>query len=72
MPMHIGDTELLNLIVGDLGRDRLDQLLFRTGQHASEVDHEEITDQVGVDILRFPVQLLLLRCAQSRPFLDSQ
>jgi hypothetical protein len=45
MPMHICVTGLLNLIVGVLGQERLDQLLFSRGQHTSEADHEEITDQ---------------------------
>jgi hypothetical protein len=34
-----------------LGRERLDQLLFGGGQDALEADHEEIIDQMGVNVL---------------------
>ena len=33
-----------------LGRQRLDQLLFRRGQNALKADNEEIPDEVGVNV----------------------
>ena len=41
--MHIFVTGLLNLLVGVLGRERLDQLLFSRGQHTLETDHQQKT-----------------------------
>ena len=51
-----------------LGRERLDQLLFGRGQDALEADHEQIADQVGVDVLGSPAHVFLLEAAD--PFAD--
>ncbi len=42
---------------------RLDQLLFSRGQHALEADHEEITDQVGVNVPGPPAHVLLFKAS---------
>ena len=46
-----------------LGRERLDQLLFGRGQDALEADHEQITDQVGVDVLGAAAHVILFEVA---------
>ena len=51
-----------------LGRERLDQLLFGRGQNALEADHEEIADQVGVNVLGPAAHVFLLEAAD--PFAD--
>ena len=46
----------------------LDQLLFGRGQDALEADHEEIADQVGVNVLGAAAHVFLLEAAD--PFAD--
>ena len=41
--------------------ERLDQLLFGGGQHAVKANHEQITDQVGLDILGATAHVFLLK-----------
>ena len=48
-----------------LGRERLDQLLFGGGQNALKADHEEITEQVGVNVLGTPAHVVLLKATNS-------
>ena len=48
---------LLEQVQPLVGRKRLDQLLLGGGQNALQADHEEITKQVGVNILGSPAGL---------------
>ena len=48
-----------------LGWQRLDQVLFRGGQNALKADHEEITQQVGVNVLGPPTHVVLLKTTNS-------
>ena len=48
-----------------LGRKRLDQLLFGRGQNPLEADDEEITEQVGVNVLGTPAHIVLLKATNS-------
>jgi hypothetical protein len=57
--------DLLEQLPPFLGRERLDQLLFGGGQHALKADHEEITEQVGVDVLGTPAHVVLLEATDS-------
>ena len=41
---------LLEQVPPLFGRKRLDQMLFGRGQDALKADHEEIAEQVGVDV----------------------
>ena len=51
---------LLQQVPPLLGRKRLDQMLFGRGQHALKADHEEIAEQVGVNVLGSPAHVVLL------------
>jgi hypothetical protein len=51
--------DLFEQIFPLLGRKCLDQLLLGRGQHALQSDHEEITDQVSVDVLGAAAHVLL-------------
>ena len=48
-----------------LGLERLDQMLFGRGQNPLEPDHEQIADQVGVDVLGAAAHVLLLKAAHA-------
>ena len=52
---------LLEQVPPFLGRKRLDQMLFGRGQNALKADHEEITEQVGVNVLGAPAHVILLK-----------
>jgi hypothetical protein len=56
---------LLEQVPPFLSRECLDELLFGRRQHTLETDHEEIADQVGMDILRPAAHVLLLELADS-------
>ena len=43
--------KLLEQIAPLLARERLGQMLFGRSQNAPETDHEEVTDQMGTDVL---------------------
>ena len=45
--------------------ERLDQVLFGGGQNALKADHEEITEQVGVNALGTPAHVVLLKATDS-------
>ena len=51
---------LLQQVPPLLSGKRLDQMLFGRGQHALKPDHEEIAEQVGVDVLRATAHVILL------------
>jgi hypothetical protein len=40
-------------------------LLLGSGQYPLEPDHEKITEQVGVDLLRTPAHVILLKAADA-------
>jgi hypothetical protein len=46
-----------------LGLERLYQMLFGGGQNPLEPDHEQITDQVGADVLGATAHALLHKAA---------
>jgi hypothetical protein len=50
--------------------ERLDQLLFGRGQDALEADDEQITDQVGVDVLGAAAHVFLFKARD--PFADGR
>jgi hypothetical protein len=56
---------LLEQIPPFLGRQRLDQLLFSGGQNAFKADHEEITEEMGVNTLGTPAHVVLLKMTNS-------
>ena len=56
---------LLEQVPPLLGRKRLDQMLFGRGQHALKADHEEIAEQVGVNVLGSPAHVVLLEATDS-------
>ena len=56
---------LLEQVPPLLGRKRLDQMLFGRGQHALKADHEEIAEQVGVNVLGAPAHVVLLKATNS-------
>src|ERR1019366_6598004 len=45
------------------GGERLDKLLRGRGQNALETDEKQITDQVGMDVLRTAAHVILLELA---------
>ena len=51
-------------------RERLDELLFGRGEDAFQADHEQVADQVGVDVLGSPAHVFLLETAD--PFADGR
>ena len=56
---------LLQQVPPFLGRERLDQLLFSGGQNALKADYEQVTEQVGVDVLGTPAHVVLLKATNS-------
>jgi len=56
---------LLEQVPPFLGRKRLDQLLFGGGQNPLKADHEEFTQQVGVNVLGSPAHVVLLKLTDS-------
>ena len=56
---------LLQQVPPLLGRKRLDQMLFGRGQHALKADHEEIAEQVGINVLGPPAHVVLLKATDS-------
>ena len=52
-----------------LGRERLDQMLLGGSQNALKADHEEIPEQVGMDVLGAPAHVILLEA--THPFTNS-
>ena len=56
---------LLEQVPPLLPRKRLDQMLFGGGQNASKADHEEITQQVGVNVLGAPAHVVMLKATNS-------
>jgi len=54
---------LLQQVPALFGRKRLDQVLLGGGQDALETHDEEITKQVGANILRTPAHVILLEAA---------
>ena len=56
---------LLQQIPPLFGRERLDQMLFGRGQNALKADDEEITEQVGANVLRAPAHVILLKATDS-------
>ncbi len=61
--------DLFDQVSSLLGWERLDQLLFGSGQNALEADHEQIAGQMGVNVLRPPAHILLLEATDA--FADS-
>ena len=58
-------AHLLEQVPSLLGRKRLDQLLLGGGQNALQADHEEIAQQMGVNVLRAPAHVVLLKTTDS-------
>jgi hypothetical protein len=56
---------LLEQVPPFLGRERLGQVLFSGGQNALKADHEEITEQVRVNVLGPPAHVILLKVTNS-------
>jgi len=56
---------LLEQVPPFLGRKRLDQVLFGRSQNSLKADHEEITEQVSVNVLGAPAHVVLLKMAAS-------
>jgi hypothetical protein len=56
---------LLEQVTPLLGRKRLDQVLFSGSQNALKADHEEITEQVGMNVLGTPAHVVLLKVTNS-------
>jgi hypothetical protein len=52
---------LLEQVSPLFGWERLDQILCSLGQNALESDHEKITHQERVDVLRSPTHVFLLK-----------
>jgi hypothetical protein len=61
---------LLEQVPPLLGRQGLDQLLFGRRQNPLEADHEQVADQVGVDVLGPPAHVVLLEARD--PFADGR
>ena len=56
---------LLQQVPPILSRKRLDEMLFGGSQYALKADHEEITEQVGANVLRSSAHVILFEATNS-------
>ena len=59
------NSHLFDEIPAFVGLERLDQMLLGRGQNSFESDHNEITDQVGMDSLGAAAHVFLFKVAHA-------
>ena len=57
--------DLFEQVPALFGRKRLDEVLFGRGQYTLEADHEQVTDQMGLNVLGAPAHEFLLKATDS-------
>ena len=58
-------TYLFEQVAPLLGRQRSDEMLFGGGQNSPQTNHEQIAEQVGMDVLGATAHVILLKATDS-------